>query len=52
MSHNISLAEPLLWKIALSIQEITDCFPVMKELRSHLELADFTGWKSPAITSH
>jgi hypothetical protein len=27
--------------ISLSIQEITDCFPVMKELRSHLELADF-----------
>jgi GNAT superfamily N-acetyltransferase len=27
--------------IALSIQEITDCFPVMKELRSHLELPDF-----------
>lgn len=27
--------------IALSIQEITDCFPVMKELRAHLELADF-----------
>jgi GNAT superfamily N-acetyltransferase len=33
MSYNIATA--------LSIQEITDCFPVMKELRSHLELADF-----------
>jgi GNAT superfamily N-acetyltransferase len=27
--------------IAISIQEITDCFPVMKELRPHLELTDF-----------
>jgi hypothetical protein len=41
MSDNIALAEPLPWRLALSIQEITDCFPVMKELRSHLELVDF-----------
>jgi GNAT superfamily N-acetyltransferase len=27
--------------IAISIQEITDCFSVMVELRPHLELADF-----------
>jgi hypothetical protein len=27
--------------ISISIQKISDCFPVMKELRSHLELADF-----------
>jgi GNAT superfamily N-acetyltransferase len=33
MKNNIS--------IAISIQAITDCFPVIKELRSHLELADF-----------
>jgi hypothetical protein len=33
MSHNIAIAR--------SIQEITDCFSVMKELRSHLEIADF-----------
>ena len=33
MKNNIS--------IAISIQSITDCFPVMVELRSHLELTDF-----------
>ena len=33
MKHSIS--------IATSIQAITDCFPVIKELRSHLELTDF-----------
>jgi GNAT superfamily N-acetyltransferase len=33
MGHNIS--------IATSIQAITDCFPVMAELRPHLELPDF-----------
>ena len=33
MENNISLA--------ISIQEITDCFAVMKELRSQLELTDF-----------
>jgi hypothetical protein len=27
--------------IATSIQAITDCFPVIKELRPHLELTDF-----------
>jgi GNAT superfamily N-acetyltransferase len=27
--------------IAISIQEISNCFPVMKELRPHLELTDF-----------
>jgi GNAT superfamily N-acetyltransferase len=27
--------------IASSIQEITDCFPVVRELRSHLELTSF-----------
>ncbi|AFY96276.1 GNAT family N-acetyltransferase [Chamaesiphon minutus] len=27
--------------IATSISEINNCFPVMKELRSHLEIADF-----------
>jgi GNAT superfamily N-acetyltransferase len=27
--------------IARSIQAITDCFPVVRELRSHLELTDF-----------
>jgi GNAT superfamily N-acetyltransferase len=27
--------------IAKSNREISDCFPVMKELRSHLELTDF-----------
>ena len=33
MKHNIS--------IATSIRSITDCFPVVKELRSHFELSDF-----------
>jgi GNAT superfamily N-acetyltransferase len=33
MSDRISIAE--------SIREINDCFPVIKELRSHLELTDF-----------
>jgi GNAT superfamily N-acetyltransferase len=33
MENNISLA--------ISIQKITDCFAVMKELRSQLELTDF-----------
>jgi GNAT superfamily N-acetyltransferase len=33
MSRNIAIAN--------SISEIKDCFPVMKELRSHLELPDF-----------
>ena len=27
--------------IAASIREMNDCFPVIKELRSHLELTDF-----------
>jgi GNAT superfamily N-acetyltransferase len=27
--------------IATSIQEITNCFPVIKELRIHLEISDF-----------
>jgi GNAT superfamily N-acetyltransferase len=27
--------------IAISIQEISDCFPVMSELRPHLSLAEF-----------
>ena len=38
---NMALVEPVPWRIATSIQEITDCFPVMKELRSNLELVDF-----------
>ena len=33
MNHNIS--------IATSTRSITDCFPVIKELRPHLELPDF-----------
>ncbi|PSB41132.1 GNAT family N-acetyltransferase [Chamaesiphon polymorphus] len=33
MSSNIAIAN--------SISEINNCFPVMKELRSHLELPDF-----------
>jgi hypothetical protein len=33
MKNNIS--------IATSIKAITDCFPVIKELRLHLELTDF-----------
>lgn len=37
----MALAEPVPWRIATSIQEITDCFSVMKELRSNLELGDF-----------
>jgi GNAT superfamily N-acetyltransferase len=28
-------------KIAIAIQEISDCFPVMQELRAHLELNSF-----------
>jgi hypothetical protein len=27
--------------LAISIQEISDCFPVMSELRPHLSLAEF-----------
>jgi hypothetical protein len=27
--------------LATSIEEITECFSVMKELRTHLEVADF-----------
>jgi hypothetical protein len=34
MIHKIS--------IAVSAQEITNCFPVIKELRTHLEISDFT----------
>jgi GNAT superfamily N-acetyltransferase len=39
--NQISLAEPLPVRIATSIQEISDCFAVMSELRPHLSLAEF-----------
>jgi hypothetical protein len=41
LMNQISLAQPLPWRIAISIQEISDCFAVMSELRPHLSLAEF-----------
>jgi hypothetical protein len=39
--NQISLTEPLPVRIAISIQEISNCFAVMSELRPHLSLAEF-----------